>query len=241
MTIYPHRIRLRGPWECQPLARFVARADGGVEPVTTDLPVKRRVLMPCRWGEAGLDNFVGRVRFVRRFGYPGRIDAHERVWLTFAGVDQTAQVTLNGQYLGHHEGGEEPFEFDVTIFLRERNELIVDVEAPRGDGGLWGEVAMEVRATAFLRKLHVWTEAGESTTTLHVTGELIGTCERPLELYVQCDRFNVAYTTLEADPAGRPFELIARGLPWTESQPHSVRVELINVSSVWFAYEETIG
>jgi hypothetical protein len=241
MTTYPHRIRLRGPWECEPLARLVTRSDGGVDTVTTDLPVKRRVLMPCRWGAAGLHEFAGRVRFVRRFGYPGRLDAHERVWLTFEGVDQSAQVTLNGQHLGNHVGAQEPFEFEVTALLRERNELIVDVEAPRGDGGLWGEVAMEVRATAFLRKLHVWAESTESTTTLQVTGELIGTCERLLELYVQCDRFNVAYMTLEADPAGKPFALVAEGLQWTRaSGPHSVRVELVNVSSVWYVHEEMI-
>src|SRR5579864_6240669 len=100
MTIYPHRIRLRGPWECEPLARFVARADGGMDTVTAGLPVKRRVLMPCRWGAAALHDFAGQVRFRRRFGYPGRLDPHERVWLTFGGVDQSAQVTLNGQFLG---------------------------------------------------------------------------------------------------------------------------------------------
>jgi hypothetical protein len=240
MTIYPHRIRLRGPWECEPLARFVARTDGSVESVTAGLPLKRRVVMPCRLSEAGLGDFAGRVRFVRHFGYPGRIDAHERVWLTFAGVDQRAQVTLNGQFLGSRQGAEGPFEFEVTPLLGERNELIVDVEAREGDGGLWGEVAMEVRASAFLRKLHVRAEPGEATATLHVTGELVGSCERPLELYVQCDRFNVAYTTLEADPVGKAFELVAEGVQWTRDVPHSVRVELVNVSSVWFVHEEMI-
>src|SRR5262245_97069 len=67
--MYPHRIRLRGPWECQPLA--------------PDGPPPRRVTLPCRWADGGLGDFRGPVRFRRRFGYPGRLDAHERVWLTF--------------------------------------------------------------------------------------------------------------------------------------------------------------
>ena len=49
--MYPHRIRLRGPWECEPLAR----AGGG------PLPPPCRITMPCRWGEAGLADFAGRL------------------------------------------------------------------------------------------------------------------------------------------------------------------------------------
>src|SRR5207249_514900 len=105
--MYPHRIRLRGPWECEPL---VCAGDA-------PLPARSRVTMPCRWGD-----FAGRVRFRRHFGYPGRIDPHERVWLTFAGADRDAAVRLNGDEIGRHRGAFEPFEFDVTTRLRPRNE-----------------------------------------------------------------------------------------------------------------------
>lgn len=103
--------------------------------------------MPCRWAEGGLGDFAGRVRYCRRFGWPGRLEAHERVWLTFAGVDAVAEVWLNGQFLGRHEGALEPFEFPATAWLQVRNELVVEVEGPAGNGGLWGEVALEVRRT----------------------------------------------------------------------------------------------
>jgi len=136
--MYPHRIRLRGPWDYEPLAR-AARSD---EP----LPPRGRMTMPGRWGEGGLGEFAGRVRFRRRFGWPGRIDAHERVWLTFAGAEAVAEVWLNGRCLGRHEGPGS-FEFDVTGLLQLRNDLNVEVEAPGGSGGLWGEVALEVRGT----------------------------------------------------------------------------------------------
>ena len=76
-----------------------------------------RMTLPCRWHEGGLADFAGRVRFVCRFGWPGRIDPHERVWLTFAGAEGTAEVYLNGQVLGRHEGLD-PFEFEVTSLLR---------------------------------------------------------------------------------------------------------------------------
>src|SRR6266849_10307562 len=96
--MYPHRIRLRGPWECEPLARIAPDEHG--QTGRDSLPPPCRMTMPCRWSEGGLENFAGRVRFRRRFGYPGRIDAHERVWLTFAGIGGTAEVWLNGQHLG---------------------------------------------------------------------------------------------------------------------------------------------
>jgi len=142
--MYPHRIRLRGPWECQPLARFVIVANGRQETVTTDLPAARKMTMPCRWSDGGLENFAGRVRFCRHFGYPGRIDENERVWLTFAGVEGTAEVWVNGQFLGRREEPQQPFEFEITRLLRDRNELRVEVEGPE-TGGLSSEVALEIR------------------------------------------------------------------------------------------------
>jgi beta-galactosidase/beta-glucuronidase len=142
--MYPHRIRLRGPWECEPLARFGMNADGRKETTTADLPAPRKMTMPCRWSEGGLRNFAGRVRFRRHFGYPGRIDEHERVWLTFAEAEGTAEIWLNGELLGRREAAQHPFEFEITRLLRDRNELRVEVEGPE-TGGLSGEVALEIR------------------------------------------------------------------------------------------------
>src|SRR5262249_56850076 len=120
-----------------------------------------------------------RVRCRRRFGYPGRIDDYERVWLTFAGIEGAADVWLNGESLGRHAGA---CEFDVTRLLRQRNELVVDVAAPSDAGGLWGEVALEVRCTAFLRGVRMWAVPAVAGVELHAAGEVVGTAERPLEL-----------------------------------------------------------
>jgi beta-galactosidase/beta-glucuronidase len=133
--VEPHRIRLRGPWDCQPLSRI----GGGT------LPGPLRMALPCRWDEGGLADFAGHVRFTRRFGLPTNLDATEQVWLVFQGVDETASVTLNGTLLGTHENADEPFAFAVTPLLKARNDLQVDVECSNTRGGLWGEVALEIR------------------------------------------------------------------------------------------------
>ena len=223
--MYPHRIRLRGPWECEP----VARVGGG------PLPPPCRMTMPCRWADGALFGFAGRVRFRRRFGYPGRIDAHERVWLTFAGAGPVADVGLNEQHLARFEGAG-PFEFEVTALLQARNELTVEVDAPGGDGGLWGDVALEVRCTAFLRGVRVWLTK-EGRPDLHAAGEVVGTAERPLDLYVIRDRSTVAYTAVDATAAGRPFNLVAEAVCDAEA---AVRVELVNGATVWYAWEGSV-
>lgn len=137
--MYPHRIRLRGPWECEPLARM--------DTVSASLPAPLRMTMPCRWRDGGLTGFAGRVRCRRRFGTPARLETHERLWLTFAGVADRAEVSLNGQHLGQLEGSKVG-EFEVTHLVQERNELVVEVEAADDNGGLWGEVALEIHSVA---------------------------------------------------------------------------------------------
>lgn len=234
--MYPHRIRLRGPWQCEPLARAVQQIDGKSETAPRALPPPCRMTMPCRWGDGGLGDFAGRVRFRRRFGVPRQLDPHEVVWLTFAGADTIALVTLNGQLLGRHEQAAEPFEFDVTGLLQERNELVVEVEAPSGNDGLWGEVALEVRATAFLRGVHAWAEYTQETVRLHIQGEVVGTSDRLLELYVLSDRGTIAYRTIQPLPAGQAFDLLVEESATALKQAGSpeVRIELVHGAVVWY-------
>lgn len=141
---YPHRIRLRGPWDYAPLVRMSSVPDGSRDTGTEDIPQKGRMNLPCRWRDGGLTDFAGRVRFMRRFGYPGRIDGNEQVWLTFDGLTAAAQIRLNGQALSKGLTAS-PAAFEVTGLLMPRNELIVDVESATPDGGIWGEVALEIR------------------------------------------------------------------------------------------------
>ena len=238
--MYPHRIRLRGPWECEPLARTGPESDA-------PLPPPRRMVLPCRWDEGGLGAFRGRVRFRRKFGYPGQIDTYERVWLTFLGADAVAEVWLNGEYLGRHEGATGPFEFEVTRLLQARNELRVEVEAPSGSGGLWGEVALEVRCTAYLQRVRLGGERAGQRARLHVAGAVAGACERPLDFYVLVDGATVYYSQMEAEPAGKPFQIVTEEFSpapdrggGTAKPSHQVRVELVNGATVWHALEQEV-
>jgi hypothetical protein len=195
--MYPHRIRLRGPWNCE-LA-------GNARRVT--VPFQRE-----SWAPAGAPLVLS-----RQFGYPGRIDAHERVWIIGAQADSLISLTLNGHVLGQFLNG--PVETDVTALLTPRNCLEVGTS-----GNFLGEVALEIRASAYLTHVRV-RRAGE---TLHVEGIVAGECDVPLELYLLVDGHQAAYQTVNA---GEVFNVAL------SQTAETVRVELVKVATVWYTVE----
>lgn len=235
--MYPHRIRLRGPWECEPLA-------GGAQ---GSVPAARTVTMPCNWRDAGLAGFHGRALFRRHFGAPRQLDAGERVWLTFEGLSDHAEVWFNEELLGQHRGNG-PVEFEVTKRLDERNELVVEVENGRDEGGLWGEVAVEIRCDAFLRDINFRTTLAEKNAILHAEGLVVGQSERPLEVRLFMDSNQVAEEEVSASAAGTPFHMEVGGLrvhrarPGVEqtSQFYRVRLDLRQGVAVWYVHEDIV-
>jgi hypothetical protein len=214
--MYPHRIRLRGPWEYEPLA---PEQEGSARASS------RRVNMPCRFSDLGLEHGVRRVLLRRRFGYPGRIDAHERIWLTFADIAGNAELRLNGQALGHVDPG--AFEIEVTSLLRDRNVLEVCLELSNPDTNLWDEMALEIRCSAFLQGVTARRDGGR----LLVRGEVVGTCARPLDLYLLINGVNADHQMIEA---GKAFQFVT-DQPVTPAS--IIRVELVDAASVWHTVE----
>lgn len=192
--MYPHRIRLRGPWEA----------------------AGRTVKLP-----GPVPGFTGRVALSRRFGYPGTIDAQERVWLVVEGLRRPARLSLNGEALGELSTSGE---FDVTSRLLERNGLVIETET---DGeSPWAEVALEVRATAWLRRLALRRE-GDG---LVATGEAIGAAPGPLDLYLVAGRRTAAYLSIIPTPEGTPFRLAGTPEPGEDGP---AKVELAWGGVLW--------
>lgn len=147
-----HIIRLRGPWDYQPLARFVLGAEGVQREEASDgLPPGGRQLMPGDWSGTLGREFIGRVRFERAFHCPTNLTASDRVDLLVEQVETQATVALNDSPLGQIATGERSWVAEITRLLRPRNWLSIVVEC-HGDcdvaGGLVGEVRLEIRTTA---------------------------------------------------------------------------------------------
>ncbi|MFM7070978.1 MAG: glycosyl hydrolase 2 galactose-binding domain-containing protein [Planctomycetota bacterium] len=168
----PHRIRLRGPWECRPLAwsgsewadsqnssstvPAVTNPPTPVRTIPTERPLPEAGLltMPSDWSPIAGPDFRGRVLFTRRFGCPSGIVDDDRVELVVEAVDQRASIELNGQMLGETRWGAGPWRLEITDRLRPANELRITVDLPaeprdRGEragkpGGLIGEVRLEI-------------------------------------------------------------------------------------------------
>ena len=108
-----------------------------------------------------------------------------RVLLHFGAVDQIATVSLNGCSIGSHTGGYEAFSFDVTDYLQDNNELIVEVSdelkshtlpygkqrADRGGmwytpvSGIWQTVWLESVPETYVKSLRIDTDGDTATVT----------------------------------------------------------------------------
>lgn len=105
--------------------------------------------VPGSWDtENDTAHFVGNAFYLTHFDLPSDWTS-PHAHLYFGAVYQTAQVWLNGQYLGEHVGGYTPFEFDVTAMLDRSgpNTLAVAVNNrySRGAWWKWGGIHQPVR------------------------------------------------------------------------------------------------
>ena len=130
-----HTIRLRGPWQVEPVARFVLQPDGTYRPVDGRLAA----------GGAGDDagglvrqslgaDFLGRVRYRRTFQKPTGLESGERVWLVVEpprsrGVHHAERQAARIRRIRAKPAGR----FDITDRLEDHNRLEIVVEHPALD------------------------------------------------------------------------------------------------------------
>ena len=184
--MYPHVIRLRGPWEYRTLDG--ASLTGAFTP-------------PGFWRDAGLPDYWGAVNLRRGFNWVAKPTDDEVVWLCLDRCVGATTVRLNGVELGSHDFTWGAVRYSVNSLLRDRNQLEVDVDAPldldrlhdrygslgcrEGDavgssrkpvGGILGEVALSVESRRLaLREPRLatgWSDAGGS---FELQAQLVGT------------------------------------------------------------------
>jgi hypothetical protein len=227
--LYPHPIRLHGPWDYEVLSGETAGARSG------------RVKLPCDWGATLGREFRGCARYRRSFHRPSGLEPHEHVWLVCEGADARAEVRLNGQSLGPIRGYALHSHFEITALIEERNEVLLDVELSDGinsssqlrpgrehlPGGPIGEVRLEVRSGQFLDRWGLWIENIDGRPTLQLAGQVHSeSAGESLELVLRSSDGELLYA-----PAtfGSPLSLSAPadGLPfWSPREPRVAQIEL---------------
>ena len=96
------------------------------------------VTLPHTWNnidgqDGGNDYWRGICTYKTQFAAPAFDAATQQVWLQFEGVNASADVTLNGQPVIHHDGGYSTFRADITALLAENNNLVVAVDNSKND------------------------------------------------------------------------------------------------------------
>ncbi len=77
--------------------------------------------------DGGNDYWRGACTYEKTFPAPA-MEAGQRVYLEFAGVNASAKVIVNGKTLAHHHGGYSTFRCDITEAIQPENRLTVEAD-----------------------------------------------------------------------------------------------------------------
>jgi hypothetical protein len=122
-------LNLNGVWQFQPAVAGEARPSG-------DLSRKILVPFPVESALSGVQEHHERLWYRRLFSIP-KDWGKDHILLHFGAVDYRTEVFVNGRSLGIHEGGYDPFSYDVTPFLKRegQQEIMLNVYDPTDNGG----------------------------------------------------------------------------------------------------------
>ena len=95
------------------------------------------VNIPHTWNnidgqDGGDDYYRGTCVYEKHFPTPEHSD-NERVYIEFNGVNASAKVILNGTVVITHDGGYSTFRTDITDYLAEDNQMVVEVDNSKND------------------------------------------------------------------------------------------------------------
>lgn len=168
-----------------------------------------------------------------------------RYFLHFVASDYITRVYLNGSFLGEHEGGFTPFEFDVTGHITERNTVDVVVfdpiaddntinprEIPHGKqngipnwytniSGIWQSVFIEERPPFYIVDATINTSARDRT--LSSTAQTIGEVE---EVVLTLKKEGARIATQRMQPGEMINLKLDEVVPWSLDSPVLYDVEL---------------
>ena len=102
-----------------------AKAKDKFDRIEYDFDNSPTLLVPGDWNsqEEKLLYYEGTIWYKKSFDYSKKLNTKQ--FLYFGAVNYIAEVYLNGQKLGVHEGGFTPFSFEITDVLKEKGNFVV--------------------------------------------------------------------------------------------------------------------
>lgn len=157
---FPARISLDGTWKIKAAAADTASYFS----LGTDDSDWDSIKVPANWVAEGKD--LSGIVWYRCHFRIGRELSGRTLRLVFSGVDYTADVWLNGKFLGTHSGYFQKFSFDVSSLVQagRENVLAVKVNSPLETGNEWSlhkRLIKGVFSHHDTRPGGAWTERGQ--------------------------------------------------------------------------------
>src|SRR5262245_9766394 len=146
------------------------------------------------------------------------IKPDQTVLLKFGAVDYFAEVFVNGQKAGEHEGGYLPFTLDVGALVKAgANEIAVRVTDPDNDKARWGDMSYNelphgkqswyVQTGGIWQSVTLLISPKNRITGVFVTAKLDGDVEVFVRTLTPVASRNSKFTARILDPSGKAYEL----------------------------------
>jgi Glycosyl hydrolases family 2, sugar binding domain/Glycosyl hydrolases family 2 len=179
----------------------------------------REIRVPLSWNAqfADLRDYRG-VAWHRKTVDLQPIKSDQTVLLKFGAVDYFAEVFVNGQKAGEHEGGYLPFTFDVGRLIKAgANEIAVRVTDPDNDKARWGDMnyaelphgkqSWYVQTGGIWQPVTLLVSQKNRITDVFVTAKLDGGVEVFVRTLTPMASRDGKFTARILDPSGKAHEL----------------------------------
>jgi hypothetical protein len=162
-------VNLNGPWEYAITSADAPRPAAFGKRIIVPFPVESQLSEAGEWVAPNQ-----RLWYRRAFTAPAA-SAGQRVLINFGAVDWEADVYVNGTKVGSHQGGYDPFTFDITTALKpgaHSQELVVAVRDPTDEGQQpRGKQVRRPRSIFYTEVTGIWQTVWlETVPAWHVTG-----------------------------------------------------------------------
>ncbi len=208
------------------------------ELVEYDFDTSGRLNVPGDWNtqRESLLFYEGSVWYKRSFDYEK--PSKKRLFVHFGAANYQADVYLNGEELGHHEGGFTPFDFEITDRVKLRgNFLVLRINNARGKdqvptvntdwwnyGGITRPVTLVEVPETFIQDYLIQLEKGSSR---QIRGwvQLNGS-QLSQNVTIRIPEVSIS-ETFQSDSNGRAeFSFAADLTPWSPEKPKLYSVEV---------------
>lgn len=157
----------------------------------------QEVGVPAAWQsyDKKMFHYTGYAWYSKEFTVTNK-KGNQRLFIRFEAVDYQTDVWLNGHYIGSHEGGYTPFQFEIGNYIKKGENLLVvrvydpeDVaEIPHGKqgswysrvSGIWQDVKLLGFGRAFVENVFIRSDIEQGEACFHIIFNSLELLEEPV-------------------------------------------------------------